>query len=82
MQEMELRKKLYMREFEFFDGDGIVTLNIVDFNEYSKEINVAVTRQGKISVLTYPLYEDEDGWFFEYGPWEERINVNDFEEVE
>ena len=68
-----------MHEFQFFDGECLITFNIVDLDENKKEIYVAVTRQGKISVVTYPLLQDNNGWYFEYGPCYEKINVNDFE---
>ena len=71
--------KFYMKEFQFFDGESDVIFNIVDVNEAKQEIYVAITRQGKISIVTYPLLNDDDGWYFEYGPCYEKINVNDFE---
>ena len=74
-----MKNKFYMHEFQFFDGECLITFNIVDLDENKKEIYVAVTRQGKISVVTYPLLQDNNGWYFEYGPCYEKINVNDFE---
>ena len=71
-----------MHEFQFFDGECLITFNIVDLDENKKEIYVAVTRQGKISVVTYPLLQDNDGWYFEYGPCYEKIQIDNFEEVD
>lgn len=73
--------KFYMHEFVFFDDYDKIRFNIVELNENKNEIYVAITRQGKISVVTYPLYEDNDGLYFEYGPCYTKIKINDFEEV-
>ncbi|MDD3832243.1 MAG: hypothetical protein PHW00_06300 [Clostridia bacterium] len=79
----EFRKKLYLSKFEFFDGDEFITFNIVDVNTDRNQITVAVTNQGKISVITYDLITDDDGkLYFEYGHFYERVAIDDFEEVE
>ena len=75
-----MKNKFYMKEFEYFDGEKFVTFNIVDMKE--KTITVAVTNQGKISLLEYDLFQDEEGLYFEYGRTYARININDFEEVD
>ena len=77
-----MKNKFYMHEFQFFDGECLITFNIVELNEDKREIYVAITRQGKISVVTYPLLHDNDGWYFEYGPCYEKIQISDFEEVD
>lgn len=77
-----MKNKFYMSEFQFFDGNNLITFYIVDLNENTNEINVAIIRQGKISVVTYPLMKDEKGLYFEYGPFYNKISINDFEEVE
>ena len=78
----EFRKKLYLSEFEFFDGEYFITLNIVDINTDRKQITVAVTNVGKISVITYDLMTDDKGkLYFEYGQFYEKVAVDDFEEV-
>ena len=75
-----MKNKMYLKEFEYFDGEKIVTFNIVEMKE--KSITVAVTNQGKISLLEYDLFQDEEGLYFEYGRTYARININDFEEVD
>ena len=47
----------------------------------NKTITVAITNQGKISLVEYDLLQDEEGLYFEYGVNYARINVDDFEEV-
>ena len=76
-----MKNKFYMHEFQYYDGECFVTFNIVDLNELKGEIQVAITRQGKISVVTYPLLSDEKGYYFEYGCEYKKLSVNDFEEV-
>lgn len=77
-----MKERFYMQEFQFFDGESLITFNIVDLDEDKQEIYVAITKQGKISVVTYPLFQDNNGWYFEYGPSYEKISINDFEEVD
>ena len=60
---------------------GEKRLNIVDLNELKNEISVAITREGKISVVTYPLLSDENGYYFEYGCEYTKLAVDDFKEV-
>ena len=61
-------------------GEDYVTFNIVDLNDAQNKITVAVTNRGKISLIDYDLYTDENGLYFEYGCNYTRINVEDFEE--
>ena len=74
-----MKNKLYMKEFEYFDGESFVKFNIVDMKD--KTVTVAVTNQGKISYLDYDIMKDEKGLYFEYGRTYARINIKDFEEV-
>ncbi len=53
------RRKIKMAEYQHFDGETYITFNIVYTTE--KEVRLAVTNRGRISVLTYDLYEDENG---------------------
>ena len=75
-----MKNKLYMKEFEYFNGENFVTFNIVDMKD--KTVTVAVTNQGKISYLEYDLLKDEKGMYFEYGRTYSRIDINDFKEVD
>lgn len=73
-----MKNKFYMNEFKYFDGEEYITFNIIDLSE--KNITVAVTNRGKISLIDYDLYSDEKGLYFEYGCNYARINIEDFEE--
>jgi len=80
-QKYEL-KKLYLREFQLFDGESEITFNIVDINTDRKTIHVAITKLGKISVIEYDLQEDKlNNLYFEYGVDREKIEIDDFEET-
>ena len=78
MKQIELKP---LMEFKFFDGDEIITFNIVELNQERNEIIVAVTDRGKISIVGYDLRENSNGTYFEYGPIYSPIYVHDFEEV-
>ena len=66
-----------MAEYQHFDGETYITFNFVYATE--KEVQLAVTNRGRISVLTYDLYEDENGKYFEYGCMYDKIYIEDFE---
>ena len=76
---MEFRK-YYLSEFQLYDGEVFITFNIVAIDASKNEITVAISNRGRISVTTYDLLTDNNGFFyFEYGVDYEKINVNDFE---
>lgn len=66
-----------MAEYQHFDGETYITFNIVFATD--NEVQIAVTNRGKISVLTYDLYKDKNGEYFEYGYNYDRIYIEDFE---
>ena len=69
----------YLAEFDFFDGDGFVTFNIIGYSTDQSEILVAVTDRGKISLITYNVQTDKtDRRYFEYGCMFDRIYIDDF----
>lgn len=77
-----LNKRLYLAEFEYFDGEEYITFNIVDINLDNMNITVAVTNRGRISVITYDLLRDGDCLYFEYGDFYEQIEIDNFTEVD
>ena len=74
-------KSFYLREFQLYDGEYDITFNIVAIDTVKEEITVAITNRGRISVVTYELLKNENGYYFEYGIYFEKINILDFEEV-
>ena len=75
--------KLYLNEFQFFNGEYDITLNIVDIDTKKLIIKVAVSNLGKISVIEYDLKRDKDNnLYFEYGCQFDKISIDDFEHIE
>ena len=68
----------YLKEFKFYDGEEFITFNLVWQDESRREIQVAVTNRGKISVIIYDLYEDQFGLYFEFGCEFKKIRIKDF----
>lgn len=80
----ENERKYYLSEFSYFDGENDITFNIVDVDFYRQQITVAISRCGKIMQDTFDLLRDSKGnLYFEYGKfYENKISLNDFEEVD
>jgi hypothetical protein len=74
-------RKYYLSEFVFYDGDHDVTFNIVEIDTDKKEITVAITDEGKISVRDFDLKSDNGRLFFEYGIMLNEIAVDNFEQI-
>ena len=73
-------KKYYLSEFQLHDGEVFITFNIVAIDTSKNEITVAISNRGRISVTTYDLLTDSNGFlYFEYGIDYEKINIDDFE---
>ena len=73
----------YLKEFQYFDGYTEIIFNIVDINFDKMTITLAITNQGKISVIEYDLKRDKkNNLYFEYGYQYEKIAVDDFENIE
>lgn len=70
-----------MKEFVMYEDWDKITFDIVKLNEETQQVYVATTKQGRISLIAYPLLEDENGLYFEYGPFYKKIYIDDFEEV-
>lgn len=74
--------KLYLKEFQFYNGEYDITLNIVDINTDKMIINLAVSNLGKISVIEYDLKRDTDNnLYIEFGCENSKIEIDDFEEI-
>ena len=71
-------KKMYLKEFELYDGECFVTFNILDIKTEDKKITLAISRQGKISVDTYELRENNNGLYFEYGSPYREVYLEDY----
>ena len=52
--------KLYLNEFQYFNGEYDITFNIVDIDTEKMIITVAVSNLDKIHVIEYDLKSDKD----------------------
>ena len=73
-------RKYYLSEFELYDGEAFITFNIVGIDLDKKEIQVAVTDRGRISVVTYDLMTDKNDRLY-FGVMYERVYPDEFEEA-
>lgn len=75
--------RYYLRELQLYDGERIVTFNIVGIDFALRRARIAVTKDGGISVRDYDLMNDVKGeLYFEYGICYDKVSVSDFEEVD
>ena len=76
-----MTNQMYLTEYQIFDGEAYITFNIVYLNSKKREIQVAVTNRGKITIVTYDLYNTGDDFYFEYGCEYTKVYINDFKEI-
>lgn len=76
-----MTNQMYLAEYQIFDGEAYITFNIVYLNSKKREIQVAVTNRGKISVITYDLYDIGNDFYFEYGCDYTKVYIKDFKEI-
>ena len=73
----------HMSEYSHFDGEAFVTLNIVDINLSKREVLIAVTDRGRITLKTYDInpYKErlEGRYFILFGIDEVTIYLDEFE---
>ena len=82
VKEISDYKRYYLREFEYFDGECYIKLNIVDINFENKTIKLAITNRGKITVTDYDLFQyDDKNYYIRFGIESDEIEINDFEEI-
>ena len=77
-----MKKQYQLSVFLLYDGEEFISFYVLDINTEKKEITVAVTNRGRISVHTFDLLEDCGRLYFEYGIDFNQIDLDDFEEVE
>lgn len=73
-----ITNQVYLKEFEFYDGEAFITFNILGFNEENNTVEVAITDRGKITVREFDLYEDDNGFYIEYRHILEKVYFKDF----
>lgn len=60
----------------------IPLIDAEDYRAVRYNPTVAVTDRGKISVITYEFLTDGDRFYFEYGVYDEQLDINEFESLE
>ena len=65
--------------FDYNDGESLIRFDTVMYCPDKKQITFAVTKQGRISVLDYQVFEDERGHYIEYGNTYEKIYIDETE---
>ena len=66
--------------FNYNDGESLVRFDVVAYCPDTKQITLAITNQGKISVLDFEVFEDQHGHFIEYGNTYEKIYIDELQE--
>ena len=76
----QMNKRLCMSEYSHFNGEYYITFNIVCIDTDKNEITVAVSNQGKVSIVKFDLVQNKNGClYFEYGRSFDKISLDDFE---
>ena len=71
--------QVYLKEFEFYDGETFITFNILNFNKENNTVEVAITDRGRITIREFDLYEDFNGYYIEYRLILEKIYFEDLD---
>ena len=69
-----------MTEFDYFNGENFITFDLLEINDEKREITVAVSDTGRISVRTFDLLFDRERRYFEYGCLYTKIYLDEFKE--
>ena len=77
---IELNKIAFIDEdgFDFNDGESLIRFDTVAYYPDRNEIIYAITNNGKISVITYDVFEDDKGHYIEYGNTLIKIYISEF----
>ena len=76
-----MTNQMYLAEYQILEGEVYITFNIVYLNSKKREVQVAVTNRGKITIVTYDLYYTEKDFYFEYGCDYTKVYIKDFKEI-
>ena len=69
-----------LKEYQHYDGEAFITFNIISLKQ--SFVTLAITNRGKISIVDYDIYLNNHGEYFEYGPLNEKIYLEEFEIME
>ena len=70
-----------MPEYDYFNGENFITFDLLEVDDEKREVTVAVSDTGRISVKTFDLLLfDDNRRYFEYGCLYTKIYIDEFEE--
>ena len=69
-----------MPEFDYFNGENLITFDLIEIDDEKCEVTVAVSDTGRISIKTFDLLFDGKRRYFEYGCSYTKIYIDEFTE--
>ncbi len=69
-----------MPEYDYFNGENFITFDLIEIDDEKREVTVAVSNMGRISVRTFNLSFDCNRRYFEYGCSYTKIYIDEFTE--
>ena len=69
-----------MPAYEYFNGENFITFDLIEIDDEKREVTVAVSNTGRISVQTFDLLFDGNRRYFEYGCSYTKIYIDEFTE--
>ena len=69
-----------MPEYDYFNGENFITFDLIEIDDEKREVTVAVSNTGRISVRTFDLLFDGNRRYFEYGCLYTKIYIDEFTE--
>ena len=53
-----------MPEYDYFNGENFITLDLLEVDDIKREVTVAISDTGRISVRTFDLLFDDNRHYF------------------
>ena len=69
-----------MPEYDYFNGENFITFDLLEVDDNKREVTVAISDTGRISVRTFDLLFDDNRCYFDYGCLYTKIYIDEFEE--
>ncbi len=77
-----MKNEHFMKEYWHFNGDYNVIFNLIEVNTENMTVTVAINNFGKLSQQTNELREKNGRLYFEYDVMNDKIFIDDFEDIE
>lgn len=77
-----MKNEHFMKEYWHFNGDYNVIFNLIEVNTENMTVAVAIINFGKLSQQTNELREKNGRLYFEYDVMNDKIFIDDFEDIE